>query len=76
MNSNTIHENEIISFSIFSKKRKLENKDIPENIFEEKISYEWKFLPFEEKMKYYKLAEENGLTTRRPDINDTINNIN
>ncbi len=72
MNSNTIHENEILSFSIYLKKRKLELKDTPDNIFEEKVSYEWKLLPYEEKMKYYKIAEENGLTTRRPDINDTI----
>ena len=75
MNSNTIHENEIISFSIYLNKRKFEMKNISDAEFEDKVSYEWVHLPPEEKIKYYKIAEENGLTTRRPDNHDTLEEL-
>jgi hypothetical protein len=65
MNSNTVHENDMLSFSAYLHKRKLELKGLPEKSIEEKASYEWQSFPMDEKMRYYKKIEDQGIPERR-----------
>lgn len=66
MNSNTFHENDMLSFSAYLHKRKIELKGMNENSIEEKATYEWQTMPESEKMRYYSKLEEEGVPERRP----------
>jgi hypothetical protein len=70
MNNNTVHENDMLSFSAYLHKRKMELKGLPERSIEEKAAYEWKSLPFEEKIRYYKKIEDEGFIERRPESDE------
>jgi hypothetical protein len=56
----------MLSFSAYLHKRKMELKGLPENSIEEKASYEWKSMPNDEKMRYYKKLEDEGFIERMP----------
>ena len=70
MNSNAVHENEMLSFSAYLHKRRLELKGLPEKSIEEKATYEWQSMPNTEKMRYYQKVEDEGLPERRPDTDE------
>jgi hypothetical protein len=70
MNSNTYHENDMLSFSAYLHKRKIELKGVPEKSIEEKATYEWQAMPVSDKMRYYSKIEEEGIPERRPNTDE------
>jgi hypothetical protein len=70
MNSNTVHENDMLSFLEYYNKRRLELKGLTEKSIEEKASYEWKLMSLDEKMRYFKKVEDLGLPERRPNSDE------
>jgi hypothetical protein len=58
MNTLTPHELDTLTFNCYKKKRRMELQGLVEKAFEDKVTEEWKILPYEEKLNYYKLAEK------------------
>jgi hypothetical protein len=62
MDTRSTHEIETFTFTYFKRKRRMElGSSLPENVFEDKVTEEWKTLSPEEKTNYYHLAEENQI---------------
>jgi hypothetical protein len=59
MNTYSPHEIETLTFTCYKKKRRQELQGLSDKVFEDKVTEEWKILPYNEKLNYYKLLEKD-----------------